>query len=48
MNNILSDRPDWVCWRYGGYDDDGGGHDWLLCPECLEGYEKWLEERYLR
>ena len=37
-------REHWGCPRFGNYDADGGGHDWLDCPECLRGYEKFLEE----
>ena len=31
--------PPWACRQWGSYE-----HDWLDCPECLELYEKWLEE----
>lgn len=36
-------KPSWACPRYGNYDDDGGGHDWLDCPDCCREYEKWQE-----
>ncbi len=34
--------PSWSCRRWGDYE-----HDWLDCPECLEAYEKWLDQHEL-
>lgn len=31
-------KPEWSCEHYGDYE-----HDWLDCPECIAGYEAWLE-----
>ena len=31
--------PHWACRHWGDYE-----HDWMDCPECLEGYEKYLED----
>lgn len=31
-------RPKWSCERYGSHE-----HDWMDCPECVEGYEKSME-----
>ena len=35
--------PPWACKHWGGYE-----HDWLDCSDCIEEYEKWLEnpEKY--
>ena len=32
-------KPPWTCDRWGDYE-----HDWLDCCECLQGYDKYLEE----
>jgi len=32
--------PLWACKNWGNWE-----HDWLDCPECLEAYEKWNEEK---
>lgn len=31
--------PVWACSHWGFYE-----HDWLDCEQCLDSYEKWLEE----
>jgi hypothetical protein len=31
--------PSWACKQWGNYE-----HDWLDCPDCLQGYETYLEE----
>src|SRR6185369_13391100 len=28
--------PCWACEQYGGYE-----HDWMDCPACVAGYERW-------
>lgn len=32
-------KPDWACPKYGDHE-----HDWLECPECLDGYDQWSEQ----
>lgn len=31
--------PPWACSQWGQYE-----HDWLDCPDCLQAYEKHLED----
>lgn len=35
---MTQDIPTWACDSYGDYE-----HDWLYCPDCVEGYERYLE-----
>jgi hypothetical protein len=31
--------PNWACKRWGER-----GHNWTQCPECSEGYDRFIEE----
>jgi len=31
-------KPHWACKEYGNYE-----HDWMDCPDCVDGYEKQQE-----
>lgn len=35
----MYEKPSFACSNWGGIE-----HDWLDCPDCLEKYEKYLEE----